>query len=799
MACLTYAAMQMWSLKRDNPAPLPPELRPPQGVPLELTTARAYAITLPKTTEWQPQLAGRFMEQLLHKMGRLTFQIVAENGHVSWRILDLRRKLDPSVIHQTVLNFYPDAQIEVGGVPTNGFAGPFYRYVMAFEQMADPLLPIAYVEELKPLDPLVNLTQEISGLAPGERIIYTLFVADPAGFVYDQAENLLTVKPDTNPFQLLSPAGWFDAGFNLTAQEAQRLAVYEPKVQQVIETKLTNLVYQCLLLIQVDAPTQERVETLSHIDSQILQYKNFPFNALLWYKEPWPDCIQFIDAPDKDAATNIWGLLDSWLTNRSRKWQGFRLLLDSHELAALWHLPHSGIASSQITWTPKRGQIPQVMRGQKQGVRLGVNVYAGQEDEVFISDEDRATHINILGMTGVGKSTLLHHLVHQDIAVGNGVAVIDPHGRLVRDILQTSIPDEREQDVVVLDLASGEYPPPLNPMGGAHSRTAVTRIISILDKVYGGWENAPRMANALSSALMTLRQEPQATVRDVARLFLDETYRARLVERVDDETVAEFWEYEYENFSEGQQQQIRDPVVYRMRAFYGNADLYPIVCHPDRLDFGTLMHQGRIILLSLGMDEERIPERERNLLGAMVVSQLQMAAMGSVGRARPFYLYIDEVQNFVTSALNEVFSEARKFGLSLVVANQYLKQLAGETLDAMMGNVGAMVTFQCGLDDARKLAPYVKPAFEAEDLVNLDKYQAVVKMRHQGLTQAAFSLTGQKPLPKPCDAEEREQRIRELSVQRYTTKSREEVMAWLSMRYPRRSKGTPGEPSFYEQ
>lgn len=766
----------------------------PQPDALDLSKARMYTITLPKSTDWQPHLAGRFMEHILHKVARVTFQIVAEPGRLSWRIVDLRCGLDPSVIQQAVTDFYPDAHIEVSPVPRQSFALPFYRYVMAFKQLWEPLFPIAYVDSFTQGDPLVPLAREMCALKPEERVTYTLFVADHALYVYDQIEQLLTVKRTLDPFSLLSPQGWLEAGYKLTTPQAQGQPVYEPDLQQMVTTKLTNLVFQCLLLIQIDAPTMERVQDLSRLESHLLQFKNFPYNGLVWHDEPWPDSIQYIDTPEREWLTSTFGLLDRWLTNTSRKWQSFRLLLDSQELAALWHLPHKHFSTPAIAWAPKRVQLPQRMRGWREGVFLGMNYCGSHMEPVCMPDEDRATHINILGMTGMGKSTLLHHLIHQDILNNRGIAVIDPHGRLVRDILQTSITPVREDDVVVLDLANDAYPPPLNPMGGVHSRTAVTRIISILDKVYGGWENAPRMANALSSALMTLRAEPNATVRDVARLFLDETYRARLLAATDDEVAVEFWEHEFENFSEGQQQQIRDPVVYRMRTFYGNQDLYPVVCHPDTLDFARLIREGRIILVSLGMDEERIPERERNLLGAMLVSQLQMAAMGAASSEAPFYLYIDEVQNFVTSSLSEVFSEARKFGLSLVVANQYLKQLAGETLDALMGNVGAMIVFQCGLDDARALTPYMKPDFETEDLLNLGRYQAVVKLRFQGVVQPAFSLTGREPLQKPPDAEARERRIRERSVQQYTPKTREEVMAWLTERYPRKKRLAQIEP-----
>lgn len=766
----------------------------PRPDALDLSKARMYTITLPKSTDWQPDLAGRFMEHILHKVTRITFQIVAEPGQLSWRIVDLRRGLDPSVIQQAVNDFYPDAHVEVSPVSRQSPALPFYRYVMAFEQLWEPLLPIAYVDMFTQGDPLVHLTHEMCALKPGERVTYTLFVADSASYIYDQVRELLTVEQPQNPFSLLSPQGWVEAGHTLTTSQAQLQPAYDPDLEQKVTTKLTNLVYQCLLLIQIDAPTKERVQDLSRLESHLLQFKNFPYNALAWHEEPWPESIRYVDTPEREWATSTFGLLDGWLTNTSREWQSFRLLLDTKELAALWHLPHKHFSAPAIAWAPKRVRLPQKMRGFREGVFLGANHCGGHIEPVCMPDEDRATHINILGMTGVGKSTLLHHLIHQDILNNQRVAVIDPHGQLVRDILQTSIPPTREDDVVVLDLANEAYPPPLNPMGGVHSRAAVTRIISILDKIYGGWENAPRMANALSSALVTLRAEPNATVRDVARLFLDEAYRARLLAATDDEVAIEFWEHEFENFSEGQRQQIRDPVVYRMRTFYGNRDLYPVMCHPDTLDFARLIREGRIILVSLGMDEERIPERERNLLGAVLVSQLQMAAMGAASSEAPFYLYIDEVQNFVTSSLSEVFSEARKFGLSLVVANQYLKQLAGETLDALMGNVGAMIVFQCGLDDARALAPYMSPEFEAEDLLNLGKYQAVVKLRFQGVVQPAFSLTGREPLQKPPDAEARERRIRERSVQQYTPKTRGEVMAWLAERYPRKKRLAPIGP-----
>lgn len=803
-----YAVVRVWHKRRTYKPQLsaPAIIQPPQQV-INYGRARVYTVVIPKTTPWQPEIAARFMAQILDKYGRLTFQITAEPEQIAWRILDLRRGLDASVMKQTVYAFYPGAEVHESQLEPEEFKRPFYRSVMGFKQVTDPVFPIAYVDRFKDADPLASITHELSQLRPGERVTYTLFVADVAGFVYDQVENLLSVRKGPNPFQLLSPQGWADMGYELTNRDQQRLAVFDPQDEQVVVNKLANRVFQCLLLIQIDALSFERVQDLSRIDSQMQLYHNFPYGILARQTDTREETIRLIQTAEEASNYSLLGLLARWLSNASTGWQAIRLILDTRELAALWHLPHAGFAAPSIEWARNRVPMPTKARGLNRGLLLGKNEVSDRSDLVYLLSEDRATHINILGRTGVGKSTLSHHLITQDIVQGHGVAVIDPHGSLVRDVLQTSIPREREGDVVVLDIADVEYPPPLNPLAGTQTRAATARVISILEKLYGGFENAPRMANALSSALMTLSFEPQATVRDVVRLFTDEGYRNELLERLDDEVVEEFWRDEYEAVSASQQQQIREPVVYRMRTFYNTRDLYPILCHPGRIDFGTLMDERKIILVSLGMDEEQIPESERNLIGAILVSQLQMAAMKHMDRPHPFYVYIDEVQNFVTTSLDKVFSEARKYKLSLTVANQFLKQLTGSTLEAMMSNVGAMVVFQCGLDDARQLAPYMAPGFAAEDLVNLDKYQAAVKLRVMGETQPAFSLTPLPPMVANSFGEnereecfEREQRIRALSHEIYTPMTREDVLAWLAERYPRRGKvaGKADAGDFFE-
>ncbi len=259
----------------------------------------------------------------------------------------------------------------------------------------------------------------------------------------------------------------------------------------------------------------------------------------------------------------------------------------------------------------------------------------------------------------------------------------------------------------------------------------------MLKKIYADDWSKTRMESALYAALVALLDDPQATPRDLSRLFLDEAYRERLLTSVSDPVALEYWCEEYNLFSPGVQKQTREPVLNRIRIFYRNAAMRNMVCHPHRLDFHRMVSEGKIFLASLNSDEIRA---EQANLGALLLANFQMATMSQQAAQGhiPFYLAIDEVQQFVTTTLPVVFSEARKFGLSLTVANQFLGQLEGETLDAILGNVGTAILFACGPRDAQLLSALVKPEFETSDLVNFDRFYTAVKMQLMGKTLPAL-------------------------------------------------------------
>lgn len=713
-------------------------------------------------------------------------RIVAEPNKIAWQILDWRAGVSPEAVAQTVHSYYPDAEVKCDDDVFVEHEYPFYRYTLLFQHAAEFVWPVKFAEDLKDFDPLVTLTQSVSGLKVGERVIYTLALSVPAQYAYKEGEKMITTSR-IHPLQFLSVWGTSFALMDVTSGQT-RDQKYRTTDHNVALSKLGGPLYQCFLAVQIDSPDKERVKQLANVDTHVWQFERTPYNALVWIPDGWPESVRAVPDMDADLTTDALAVVKGCIKGVDKRWPQARLIMCPEELAALWHLPHENFNVPEIAWAPGR-QLPASSETAQiaNGVLLGENRYAGRCKPIRLSYADRETHMYVVGKTGVGKSTLLHHVIHQDIAAGKGVGVIDPHGRLVRDILRSSIPPEREDDVVIVDMARTDYPPPLNPFAipdGVPREVALNQVLGILKKIYEDEWSKTRMESAIYAALVALLDETQATPRDISRLFLDEAYRLKLLQRVKDPVALEYWHDEYGMSSEGVQKQTREPVLNRIRIFYRNAAVRNMVCHPHRLDFRKIVEEGKIFLASL--NNEAVHAEQANL-GALLMTNFQMVAMSrqqTNGHA-PYYLFIDEVQQFVTTALPIVFSEARKFGLSLTVANQFLKQLEGETLEAILGNVGATIIFACGPKDARALSHVVKPEFEVDDVVNFDKFHAAVKMQAGGKTVPAFSLSTTPPLPVPDDADEREARIRQKSIQNYTPWTRQEVEAWMEERYKR--------------
>jgi len=762
-----------------------PKTGAPEGPPVIV-----YVISLPRSTPWNSEQAIRFVDQLLTAFPQLIFRIYANAYHIGWQVIEAGYAVDPAILERMILANYPQAEIEIVELIPGAFETPFCRVTIAYEQVNFFVAPIQYADAIKTgqsqFDPLNAFSQAMNGLQEGEQVIYTLVNLGMSRDAHRRGQRLVTTST-IHPLQWASVKG---ARFALQRKLAgiDRTTKYVARDQRVLEEKLGQKLYDCALLLQIDAPTSERlVELLVALDAQFSHFANLPYNVIQCRDPHIETRISEVTTQGQlERTQSLTQAVELVRGIRDRRYRPPQMILEPRELATLWHLPHDGFRASRIFWDSGLIPMPEDVMSVADGTHIGNGRYDARLHIVLVPKADRATHMTIVGKTGTGKSTLMHSLIHQDIAEGEGVVVIDPHGQLIQNILRTSIPAGREGDVVLLDLANSAYPPPLNPLRGALSYTGTLRIVGLVERLFEGTESAARMSSYLRAALIPLRNQPQATMRDVARMFMDDAFRESVLARVDDLEVQDFWDYQYARSSPALQRQIAEPILNRIRPFYANPHLYPVLCHPDTLDFAAFLRERKVVLISLAMAEESVPKQERDLVGALLISQLQIASMGET-RSKPTYLYVDEVQRFVTTSLSDLLSEARKYGVSLTTANQYLGQLTEGTLEAILGNVGTTVILPCSPDDGQALAAYTKPQFDAQALIGLDRFTAAVKLQIDGQSQPAFSIYTPEPLEVPEDGDTRAARIRERSLATYTPKSREAVLEWLRKQYPRQA------------
>jgi hypothetical protein len=632
-------------------------------------------------------------------------------------------------VSRAIRAFYPHAEIEIRDPDPEALPKEFARVKGGVEFFA----PLSYATDLKELDPLSSIVGAMAQLRDGERIVYFVDVQPPTTDYRVEGQRLIQRSKVPMYLSMLTAVA-SNSQYIHVGQRSQDK--YKSHLQRAFEEKLNGMVVPVTIGVHVRANDQQRY--FSILDSVLIAMSIF----------------------DRREGNN--------LTTHPN---GFPLVLASPEVAALWHLPSEWIQTAGVVrGSAAKAPLPVELLRQTSGLLLGNNTYQGETHPVYLAPQDRITHMNIVGKTRVGKTTFMHNLIHQDIAEGHGIAVIDPHGDLIQTILACSIPPEREADVVLFDLADLAHPVALNLLyvpTGVPRHAAVGLTMGVLKKLFADQWSATRMEDTLYSALAVLADSAGATIRDIPKLFYEPAYRKQVLARATDRAALEYWHEDYERMSERYQLEVARPIMYRIRSFYRNPVIEQIVVQPTSLDFRGMMDEGKIFLASLAGEAT---QAESATIGALLISKLQMAAMSRAQmpaeRRRMFYLYIDEVQNFITTSLSTMFSEAAKYALSLTVANQFLRQLEGATLEAVIGNTGTTVMFACGAQDAQDLSAYIKPTFDHQTLLNLDRFQTIVKMQHQGKTLPAFSMQTLPPPEIPADAAERTQRIRQAAYER---------------------------------
>jgi type IV secretory pathway TraG/TraD family ATPase VirD4 len=366
-----------------------------------------------------------------------------------------------------------------------------------------------------------------------------------------------------------------------------------------------------------------------------------------------------------------------------------------------------------------------------------------------IKQADRLSHVYLIGKTGVGKTTLLENLIMQDIHAGQGCALIDPHGDLV-DRVARRVPRSRDGDVVYLNVADPEQPYSYNPLThvSAEKQSLVASGLTEVFKKMWGDSWGPRLEHILRNALLTLLEQPLARVPDILRLFADKTFRREAVGRITNEQVVKFWKNEFEKYTFRQVPEALSPIQNKVGAFLSDPRIHRILAGsgtPIRLR--SIMDKGQVLFVNLA--KGKIGDDTAGLLGGLFVTSLGLAAYTRSDvpeeKRRPFFIYIDEFQNFTTLSIANMLSELRKFRVGMVLAHQYLAQLEPEIRHAVLGNAGTLISFRVGPEDAALLAREFEPVFAPLDMMNLPNRDIYIKLMIDGMPSKPFSATTLSP------------------------------------------------------
>jgi hypothetical protein len=446
---------------------------------------------------------------------------------------------------------------------------------------------------------------------------------------------------------------------------------------------------------------------------------------------------------------------------RSRAFNDHGYILNIEELASVYHLPHTNVETPNIVWASSKtaeppAKLPLITGNNAIDENIsafGLTNFRGINHQFGMLRSDRSRHVYIIGQTGAGKSGTLELFALSDIYHGHGYAIIDPHGDFAVNNMRF-IPGSRLQDVVYFNPADTAFPLGFNPLEvtNPNQKTNISsEVIGVLKRMFGeSW--GPRLEYILRYTILALLDRPTTTMLDITRMLTDKKFRNETLEYCQDTVVLNFWKVEFASWNDKFVSEAIAPVLNKVGAFTANPIIRNIIGQPkSTFNMRQIMDEGKILIVNLS--KGLIGEDNAAILGAFMVTKIQLAAMSRsdierIEDRRPFYLYVDEFQNFATDSFATILSEARKYGLNLTVANQYISQMTDTVRDAVFGNVGTMISFRVSADDAPMLAKQFEPQFEPTDLLQMHNRSFIINMVIGGEKAPAFSATTLQ-LPEP--------------------------------------------------
>lgn len=708
-------------------------------------------------------MANRIMVWIFHRH-HVSFEIHGKHKEVTFYA-----SIHPyysEILEKQVTSYYPNASIEFVKPPSlhpegkHNFVKSYYLFLKRLNWY--PIRTFKVIEN----DPLNDLTNVLSKLQENERAVIQLMIRPSNSKWQKKARDFGThlFKGGKGAKRgvfgaILNAFGWFFTAVFQGVEAADkaspppgagsgdsyvRMLQTEEELAKRVGEKSQQVGFEAVIRVLASSDQGE-----ARCDD-ILNGLFVSFNAT------------------KDAASNwfqsrrliFMDRINSSIMERSMMKRYFSFgekvsLLTPDELASLFHFPNTRYNFTPVIKWMDYKILPAPSNMAEDGILLGYNTYRGDKKEIRFGRKDRRRHHYIIGQTGTGKSAYISYMARQDIWNGDGVCVVDPHGDLIEDILQY-IPKERAKDVIVFDPADMERPMGLNMLEAKTAEQqdmASSQATEIFIKIFGDEIFGPRIQHYFRNACLTLMSDPDegATLIDVPRIFVDEEFMRYKVSKVKNPVVKSFWEDEYANTGDRERQEMIPYFSSKFGPFITNAIMRNTIGQAkSAFNVREVMDGQKILLINLS--KGKLGTLNTQLLGLVIVAQIQMAAMSRTDtpedQRKDFYLYVDEFQNFATDTFSSILSEARKYRLNLIMAHQYINQLvvskygnqSTDIRDAVFGNVGSLQSFKVGADDAEYLAKEYAPVLTEQDVIGIANYKAYLKLNINNATSRPFSM-----------------------------------------------------------
>lgn len=666
------------------------------------------------------------------------------------------------IVEKHLTSFYPDAVIdEVEDY--NIFTRQSVTESTALVPSKSYLYPFRTYSQLKS-DPFNAITNAFSKLKKDEgaavQIVLRPIRSNWQKSLQKEAQKILNPKKNAGHFVWWNPMSWASATFDMLTSDEQANALKEnpssERVSQMAE-ELSKAIDEkagspgFLTLIRVVSSAEDEARARLNLDSIVSSFSQFndvrgnSLRRTRYHSRP----RLIADFIRRSPRRSVMQML-SWK----------KMLLGTAELASFFHVPNIKYNKVQnIKWqnfkiAPAPKNIPE------DGLFLGTNTVRGEKQKIFLKNEDRFRHFYVIGQTGTGKSSVIQVMARQDFHSRKGVCIIDPHGSLIEDLLPF-VPRERADDIIYFNPADMERPMGLNMLEG---RTDEERDLIALDamsmmtKMFGEEIFGPRIQDYFRNGCLTLMadEEEGGAITDLVRLFTDDEWAKYKVAKLKNPIVRSFWEKQMQQTGQREKQEMIPYFAAKFGQFTTNTLIRNIVGQvKSSFDFSDVMNNGKILLMNLS--KGLVGDINSKLLGMIIVNKIQVAAMRrqreDASKRRDFFLYIDEFQHYVTDSIESILSEARKYRLGLIIAHQYLDQLEKESKlsgnvnlkGAVFGNVGTMMFYKIGPQDAEFCAKEMGPVFSEQDLVNLDAFKACMKLSIDSQPSRPFSIEITRP------------------------------------------------------